>query len=46
MAINYRQEDFVERARGTDIILDHIGAEYLAAISRPLASAGEWSSSE
>ena len=30
MAINYRQEDFVERARGTDIILDHIGAEYLA----------------
>jgi putative PIG3 family NAD(P)H quinone oxidoreductase len=29
VAINYRTEDFVERARGTNIILDHIGAQYL-----------------
>ena len=28
-AINYKTEDFVERARGVDIILDHIGAPYL-----------------
>ncbi len=29
LAINYREEDFVEKARGADIILDHIGAPYL-----------------
>ncbi len=34
-AINYKTEDFVERARGTNIILDHIGAPYL---SRDLAA--------
>lgn len=28
-AINYNTEDFVERARGVDIILDHLGAKYL-----------------
>jgi len=30
VAINYRNEDWVERARGVDVILDHIGAPYLA----------------
>ncbi|MEO8380553.1 MAG: NAD(P)H-quinone oxidoreductase [Acidobacteriota bacterium] len=29
VAINYREEDFVERARGANVILDHIGAPYL-----------------
>ncbi|HEX6159884.1 MAG TPA: NAD(P)H-quinone oxidoreductase [Thermoanaerobaculia bacterium] len=29
-AINYREEDFAERARGANVILDHIGARYLA----------------
>ncbi len=29
VAINYRTEDFTEKARGVDIILDHIGALYL-----------------
>ncbi|HEX9985611.1 MAG TPA: NAD(P)H-quinone oxidoreductase [Thermoanaerobaculia bacterium] len=28
-AINYRTEDFAERARGVDVILDHLGATYL-----------------
>jgi len=27
--INYRDEDFVEKARGVNVILDHIGARYL-----------------
>jgi putative PIG3 family NAD(P)H quinone oxidoreductase len=30
VAINYRTEDFVEKAKGVDIVLDHIGAKYLA----------------
>jgi putative PIG3 family NAD(P)H quinone oxidoreductase len=30
VAINYRTEDFVERAKEVDIVLDHIGAKYLA----------------
>jgi putative PIG3 family NAD(P)H quinone oxidoreductase len=30
VAINYNEEDFVERARGANVILDHIGARYLA----------------
>jgi tumor protein p53-inducible protein 3 len=30
LAINYSEEDFVERARGANVILDHIGASYLA----------------
>ena len=29
IAINYREEDFVEKARGVDVVLDHIGARYL-----------------
>lgn len=29
LAINYRKEDFAERAHDVDIILDHIGAKYL-----------------
>jgi tumor protein p53-inducible protein 3 len=29
VAINYRSEDFVEKARGVNVILDHIGARYL-----------------
>jgi tumor protein p53-inducible protein 3 len=29
VAINYRTEDFVEKARGANVILDHIGAPYL-----------------
>src|SRR5216684_1839076 len=30
VAINYTTEDFAERARGVDVILDHLGAHYLA----------------
>jgi len=30
VAINYRTEDFAEKAKGVDIVLDHIGAKYLA----------------
>jgi putative PIG3 family NAD(P)H quinone oxidoreductase len=30
IAINYNDEDFVERARGANVILDHVGARYLA----------------
>lgn len=29
LAINYKSEDFVEKARGANVILDHIGARYL-----------------
>jgi putative PIG3 family NAD(P)H quinone oxidoreductase len=29
VAINYRNEDFIEKARGVDIVLDHLGARYL-----------------
>lgn len=29
VAINYRTEDFAERAKGVNVILDHIGAPYL-----------------
>jgi tumor protein p53-inducible protein 3 len=29
IAINYREEDFVARAQGVNVILDHIGARYL-----------------
>jgi len=41
-AINYREEDFVERAgRGkVDVILDHIGARYLARELEALAVGG------
>lgn len=30
VCIRYRDEDFVEKARGVNVILDHIGARYLA----------------
>jgi len=30
VCIQYRDEDFVEKARGVNVILDHIGARYLA----------------
>lgn len=39
-AINYREQDFVERARGADVILDHIGARYLARDLDALAAGG------
>jgi NADPH:quinone reductase-like Zn-dependent oxidoreductase len=40
VAINYRQEDFVERARGANVILDHIGARYLPRDLDALATGG------
>ena len=40
VAINYREEDFVERARPVDIVLDHIGARYLARDLEALATGG------
>jgi putative PIG3 family NAD(P)H quinone oxidoreductase len=39
-AINYREEDFVERARGANVILDHIGARYLPRDLEALAVGG------
>jgi putative PIG3 family NAD(P)H quinone oxidoreductase len=39
-AINYREEDFVEKARGADIILDHIGARYLPRDLEALGTGG------
>lgn len=39
-AINYNTEDFVERARGANVILDHIGAPYLARDLAALATGG------
>src|SRR5690349_8457544 len=39
-AINYNEEDFVERARGANVILDHIGARYLGRDLDALAVAG------
>ncbi|HYC91252.1 MAG TPA: NAD(P)H-quinone oxidoreductase [Thermoanaerobaculia bacterium] len=40
VAIDYRQEDFVERARGVNVILDHIGARYLPRDLEALATDG------
>jgi len=40
VAINYGQEDFVEKARGVNVILDHIGARYLQRDLEALASGG------
>ncbi len=40
VAINYRQEDFVEKARGVDIVLDHLGAMYLTRDLEALAVGG------
>jgi tumor protein p53-inducible protein 3 len=40
VAINYKEEDFVERARGANVILDHIGARYLARDLEAVAVGG------
>ncbi len=40
VAIDYRAEDFVEKARGVNVILDHIGAPYLPRDLEALASDG------
>lgn len=40
VAINYREEDFVEKARGVNVILDHIGARYLPRDLETLAIDG------
>ncbi|MEA2162524.1 MAG: hypothetical protein QOK37_651 [Thermoanaerobaculia bacterium] len=39
-AINYKEEDFVARAKGANVILDHIGARYLARDLECLAIGG------
>ncbi len=39
-AINYNEEDFVARARGVNVVLDHIGARYLARDLECLAVGG------
>jgi len=39
-AINYNEEDYVERARGVNVILDHIGARYLSRDLECLAIGG------
>jgi putative PIG3 family NAD(P)H quinone oxidoreductase len=40
VAIDYRAEDFVEKARGVNVILDHIGAPYLPRDLEAVATAG------
>jgi len=40
VAINYSEEDYIERARGANVILDHIGAKYLARDLECLAVGG------
>ena len=40
VAINYRTEDFVEKANRVNIVLDHIGAKYLARDLEVLAMEG------
>jgi putative PIG3 family NAD(P)H quinone oxidoreductase len=40
VAINYKSEDFVEKARGVNVILDHIGAKYLPRDLEALAMDG------
>lgn len=40
VAINYKTEDYVEKARGVNVILDHIGARYLAGDLDALAVNG------
>jgi tumor protein p53-inducible protein 3 len=40
VAINYNEEDYVERARGANVILDHIGAKYLSRDLECLAIGG------
>jgi putative PIG3 family NAD(P)H quinone oxidoreductase len=40
VAIDYSKEDFVEKARGANVILDHIGARYLPRDLEALAPGG------
>lgn len=40
VAIDYRTDDFVAKARGVDVILDHIGAKYLPRDLEALALGG------
>lgn len=40
VAIDYRAENFVEKARGVDVILDHIGARYLPRDLEAIAAGG------
>jgi len=40
VAINYKEEDFIEKARGANVILDHIGAPYLPRDLEALAMGG------
>ena len=40
VAINYKNEDFAQRAKGVDVILDHIGASYLPRDLQALAVGG------
>jgi tumor protein p53-inducible protein 3 len=40
VAINYNEEDYVERARDANVILDHIGAKYLPRDLECLAVGG------
>ena len=40
IAINYRTEDFVKEARPVDVILDNMGAEYLARNVETLGTGG------
>lgn len=39
-AINYNEEDYVERARGANVILNHVGATYLSRDLECLAVGG------
>lgn len=40
VAIDYRAEDFVEKARGVNVVLDHIGARYLPRDLEAIAIGG------
>src|SRR5438477_3478955 len=40
VCINYKTEDFAEKARGVNVVLDHIGARYLAKDLEALALGG------
>lgn len=40
IAINYRTEDFAEKAAGVDVVLDHLGARYLPRNLAVLAMGG------
>jgi putative PIG3 family NAD(P)H quinone oxidoreductase len=40
VAIDYNEEDFVERARPVDVVLDHIGARYLPRDLQALNTGG------